>query len=164
MFKDPRLDELSTGFRRTPLHIAVISGDKRLAKDIPSLRPDLALEKDRRGWTPLHLASARASLKMVKLLLKAEPNASLPEAICLKNNQNGESILHFSVKSKSCIEAFELLVDKLALARISDPDIIINSKDYNGKTVLQLAAETGNTEMVQYLLESTNLKLEITDA
>lgn len=90
MFKDPRLDELSTGFRRTPLHIAVISGDKRLAKDIPSLRPDLALEKDRRGWTPLHLASARASLKMVKLLLKAEPNA------CMVKDKDERTPLHLA--------------------------------------------------------------------
>ncbi|KAI3915867.1 hypothetical protein MKX01_026505 [Papaver californicum] len=197
MFKDSRLDnldELYTGFRRTPLHIAVMSGDKRFARNILSLRPDLAFEEDRRGWTPLHLASARASFKMVKLLLKAEPNAcmvkdkdertplhlaamnnridimellmeeALPEAIRLKNNQNGETILHLCVKSNSSIEALELLVDKLALLRTSDPSIIINSKESNGKTVLQLAAETGNTEMVQYLLESSNLKLEITDA
>ncbi|KAI3978324.1 hypothetical protein MKX01_013122 [Papaver californicum] len=88
---------------------------------------------------------------------------AVPEAIRLKNNQNGETILHFCVKSNSSIEALELLVDKLALAWTSDPSIIINSKDYNGKTVLQLAAEMGNTEMVQYLLESSNLKLEITD-
>ncbi|KAI3978325.1 hypothetical protein MKX01_013123 [Papaver californicum] len=73
MFKDSRLDnldELSNGFCRTPLHIAVLSGDKRFARNILSLRPDLALEEDRRGWTSLHLASARASLKMVKLLLR----------------------------------------------------------------------------------------------
>ncbi|KAI3900017.1 hypothetical protein MKW98_000917 [Papaver atlanticum] len=206
MFKDSRLDNLdesSTGFR-TPLHIAVIPGDKRLARDILSLGPDLALKEDRRGWTTLHLASARASLKMVKLLLNAEPNACMVKdkderrplhlaamnnrinimevswhsffsfyyILCLfqkkknimENNQNGETILHFCVRSKCSMEALELLVDKLALERISDPDIIINSKDYNGKTVLQLAAEMGNTEMVQYLLESSNLKLEITDA
>ncbi|KAI3931183.1 hypothetical protein MKW92_050972 [Papaver armeniacum] len=196
IFRDSRLDnldELSTGFGRTPLHTAVLSDDIKLARKILSLKPRLALIKDNQGWTPLHLASARASLQMVELLLKAEPNAciakdeaqrtplhlaamndriiimevlmeeGLPEAIRLKNDQNGETILHFCVKSNSCVETLELLVDKLGLARTSEPDIIINSRDSNGKTVLKLAAETGKTEMVQYLLESSNLKLEITN-
>ncbi|KAI3833063.1 hypothetical protein MKX03_021341 [Papaver bracteatum] len=183
--KDSRLDNLDevfTCFRRTPLHIAVMSNDIKFAKQILSLKPDLALKQDNLGWTPLHLASARASLQMVELLVSAEPSAceakddaqrtplhlaamnnrveimevlteeGLPKVIHLKNDQNGETILHFCVKSNSSIEIFELLVDKLALARTSNPNIIVNSKDNSGIT------------MVQYILQSSKLKLEITDA
>ncbi|KAI3915866.1 hypothetical protein MKX01_026504 [Papaver californicum] len=190
------LDEVFTCFRRSPLHVAVLSDDIKFANRIISLKPSLASKKDNQGWTPLHLASARASLQMVKLLLNAEPNACLAKdedqrtplhlavmndrveimevlmeegppqqaAINPKNYQNGETILHFCVKSNCSVRTLELLVDKLALARTSDPSVIINSKDYNGKTVLQLAAETGKTEMVQHILESGYLKLEITDS
>ncbi|XP_026426230.1 ankyrin repeat-containing protein BDA1-like isoform X2 [Papaver somniferum] len=194
---DSRLDNLDeefTFFRRTQLHIAVLSNDINFARKILYLEPDLASKKDNRGWTPLHLASARASLEMVELLLMARRDVctvqdndqrtplhlavmnnrveimevlteeDLPKVINLNNDQNGETILHFCVKSNSSIETLELLADKLDLARASDPDILINSKDNDGKTVLQLAAETGNIEMVQYLLESSNLKLEITEA
>ncbi|KAI3900012.1 hypothetical protein MKW98_000912 [Papaver atlanticum] len=185
------LDEVSTCFRRTTLHMAVMSNDIISAEKILYFKPYLASIKDNRGYTPLHLASARASLEMVKILLKAEPNSciskdeaqrtplhlavmndrgeimkvlmdeTLPQAIDLKNDKNGETILHFCAKSSSSVETLGLLVDKLALSR---PNIIINSKDYNGKTVLQLAADMGKTQMVQYLLESSKLKLEITDA
>ncbi|KAI3833058.1 hypothetical protein MKX03_021336 [Papaver bracteatum] len=194
MLKDPRLNNLnveSTGFCRTPLHVAVISGDIRFAKSILSQSLDLALKQYSRGWTPLHLASAKASLQMVKLLLNSDPSACTikdedertplhlavmnnrisimevlinkrPDAIHLRNDENGETILHFCVKSNSSIETLELLVDKLALARTSDPSIIINCN--NGKSVLQLAAETGKIEMIQCFLESSNAKIEKDDA
>ncbi|XP_026418702.1 uncharacterized protein LOC113314152 isoform X1 [Papaver somniferum] len=186
------LDAVSSSFCRTPLHIAVMSGDIQFAKNILSLKPDLASKQDNRGWTPLHLASAKASLQMVKLLLKAWSTACIiqdndgrtplhlaamndrveimetlmekrPDLIHLRNCQNGESILHFCVKSSSNIETLELLVDKFLFARDLDQKIIINSKDNNGKTVLQLAAETGKTEMIQYLLESSNINTEVNE-
>ncbi|KAI3837844.1 hypothetical protein MKX03_010463 [Papaver bracteatum] len=170
------LDTVSSIFCRTPLHKAVMSGDIEFAKNILSLKPDLASKQDNRGWTPLHLASAKANLQMVKLLLKAWSTACIiqdndgrtplhlaamndrveimealmekrPDLVQLKNCQNGESILHFCVKSSSNIETLELLVDKFLFARDLDQKIIINSKDNNGKTVLQLAAETGKTEV-----------------
>ncbi|KAI3877980.1 hypothetical protein MKX03_027158 [Papaver bracteatum] len=195
MFRNSRLDnldKLSTSFCRTPLHIAVISGDIKFVRKILYLKPDLASKQDSRGWTPLHLASAKASLKMVKLLLEACSAACIiqdndgrtplhlaamndrveimealmerrPDLIRLKNCQNGETILHFCVNNSSNVETLELLVDNFLFVRDSDPKIIINSKDNNGKTVLQLAAETGKTEMVQYLLESSNINTEVNE-
>ncbi|KAI3900016.1 hypothetical protein MKW98_000916 [Papaver atlanticum] len=185
------LDEVFTFFGRTPLHIAVLSNDIKYARKILYLEPDLASEKDNRGWTPLHLASARASLEMVELLLMArrdvctvqDNDQRTPLHLAVMNNrvevmeilteeglpkpkalhQNGETILHFCVKNNCSIETLNLLADKLDIARASNSSII-NSRDHNGKTVLQLAAEMGKTEMVKYLLESNNLKREITDA
>ncbi|KAI3931184.1 hypothetical protein MKW92_050973, partial [Papaver armeniacum] len=170
------LDEVFTSFCRTQLHTAVISGDIKFVKTILSVRSDLALKVDRQGFTPLHLASARKSRQMVKLLLKAKPEACLiqdkdgktplhvaamkdrakimkllmeerPKAIHLKNDQNGETILHFCIKSNSSIETIKLLVDKLALAPNSDTDTIsIDSRDNDGNTILHLAAEMGKVE------------------
>ncbi|KAI3888138.1 hypothetical protein MKW92_024988, partial [Papaver armeniacum] len=125
-------------------YTAVLSGDIKFAKNILSSKPDLALKQDNRGWTPLHLASAGASLRMVKLLLKAKPDACMVkdeaertplhlaamndrveimevlmvkklEAIQIKNGQNGDNILHFCVKSNTNTKPLRLLVKKLVL-------------------------------------------------
>ncbi|RZC94224.1 hypothetical protein C5167_021473 [Papaver somniferum] len=185
------LDEVFTSFCRTQLHTAVISGDIKFVKKILSVRSDLALKVDMQGFTPLHLASAGTSLQMVKLLLKAKPEACMfqdkdgktplhlaamkdrveimnllvkerPNAIHQKNDQNGETILHFCIKSNSSVGTLELLVDKLALSRNSDPDIIsIDSKDNDGNTILHLAAEMGKIEIVNYLLHSNKIRIDI---
>ncbi|RZC48168.1 hypothetical protein C5167_041110 [Papaver somniferum] len=140
------LDKKFTSFSRTPLHIASINGNVKLAKQILSVRSDLARKQDLNGFTPLHLASARTSLEMVRLLIKAYPDAckvqnkdgKTPlhvaamkdrveimkllteegrfEALLLNNYQNGETILHFCVKNNSSVGTLDLLVHKLVLA------------------------------------------------
>ncbi|KAI3978322.1 hypothetical protein MKX01_013120 [Papaver californicum] len=179
MFKDSSLDNLdllSTSFCRTPLHIAVMSGDIKFATKILSLKPHLAMIIDSNGYTPLHLASVRTNLQIVKLLLKVRPGAcvvqdedgrtplhlaamkdrveimkllledGLSDAIHIKNDEG--TILHLCVKSNGTIETLELLVNKLVLL-VQTPrpnSISINSKDSDDKTILQLAAEMGKFE------------------
>ncbi|RZC48166.1 hypothetical protein C5167_041108 [Papaver somniferum] len=186
------LDEVFTSFCRTPLHKAVMRGDIEHAEKILSLKPDLALKEDTQGFTPLHLASARTSLQMVKLLLKARPAAclvqdqdgrtplhlaamknrveiikvlmeeGLPESIHLKNRQNGDTILHFCVKSDTNLKTLKLLVHYLVLAQPPYPNSIsINSTDNDGNTVLHLAAATRNMKIVKYLLENNKIRIEV---
>ncbi|XP_026445333.1 uncharacterized protein LOC113345899 [Papaver somniferum] len=125
-------------------------------------RSDVCKVQDKDQRTPLHLAVMNNRVEIMEVL--TEEGRPILETLLLKNAQNGETILHFCVKNNCSIETLDLLADKFDIARASDSSIIINSRDYNGKTVLQLAAETGKIEMVQYLLESRNLKREITDA
>ncbi|KAI3900013.1 hypothetical protein MKW98_000913 [Papaver atlanticum] len=193
--KDSRLnnlDETYTSFCRSPLHIAVMSGDINFATKILSKEPHLALKQDSNGFTPLHLASVRKSLRMVRLLLKAEPGAcivqdedgrtplhlaamknrveimkalikeGLPEAIHVKNDQNGETILHGCVKSNTNLETLELLTDYLVGAQPPYPDSVsINSKDNDGNTILHLAVEMGNMRIVDYLLHNRDVRIDI---
>ncbi|KAI3956027.1 hypothetical protein MKW92_031149 [Papaver armeniacum] len=136
--------------------------DIKFAHNILNLKPDLAMRKDSNGFTPLHIASARTSVPMVKLLLKVEPKAcivrdedgrtplhlaamknrveimkvlvkqGLPEAIHMKNDQNGETILHFC----------------LVLQQPPDLNSIsIDSRDNDGNTVLHLSADMGNMKV-----------------
>ncbi|KAI3958944.1 hypothetical protein MKX01_023620 [Papaver californicum] len=141
-YKDSRLDnldELSTGFGRTPLHIAVLSGDKTFARDILSSRPNLAVKQDNQGWTPLHLASARASLKMVKLLLKDGPNA------CMVKDKDERTPLHLAAMNDR-IDIMEVLMEKRSEAihlKKQDGETILHFCD---KTVLKLAAEMKKIE------------------
>ncbi|KAI3913667.1 hypothetical protein MKX01_035863 [Papaver californicum] len=190
------LDETFTSFCRTPLHIAAMSGDIKFATKILSKPegPNLALKQDSNGFTPLHLASVRTSLPMVRLLLEAKPDAcivqdedgrtplhlaamknrvevmkvlmeeGIPGAIHLKNDQNGETILHLCVRSNSNLKTLKLLVKKLVFAPLPDPNpspILINSTDNNGNTILHLAAEMGNMKVTNYLLLNNNVRVDI---
>ncbi|KAI3909162.1 hypothetical protein MKW98_012899 [Papaver atlanticum] len=189
------LDETYTSFCRSPLHIAVMSGDIKFAKRILSKKPDLAFKQDSNGFTPLHLASVRTSLQMVRLLLKDEPGRAsavqdrdgrtplhlaamknrveimkllleegLPEAIHKKNNQNGETILHFCVKSNTNLKILKLLVYKLLHAPLPEKNpnpISINSTDNGGNTILHLAAKMGNMKITNYLLLNSNVRIDI---
>ncbi|KAI3956026.1 hypothetical protein MKW92_031148 [Papaver armeniacum] len=150
-------DETFTSFFRTPVHLAVMSGDTKFATKILSQKPDLAFKRDSNGFTPLHLASVRTNLPMVKLLLKANPGAcivqdeggrtplhlaalknrveimkllieeGLPEAIHLKNHRNGETILHFCVKNNTKLKTLKLLTAYLDHA----PPPYLNSVSIN---------------------------------
>ncbi|KAI3833067.1 hypothetical protein MKX03_021345 [Papaver bracteatum] len=147
-------DETFTSFFRTPLHLAVMSGDTKFAAKILSQKSDLVFKRDSNGFTPLHLASVRTSLPMVRLLLKANPGAcivqdedgrtplhltamknrieimkllmeeGLPEALHQINDQNGETILHFCVKNNSKLKTLKLLAGYLVPAQPSYPNSI----------------------------------------
>ncbi|KAI3833056.1 hypothetical protein MKX03_021334 [Papaver bracteatum] len=171
-----------------------MSGDIKFVTKILSKRPDLALKQDAQGLTPLHLASVRKSPQMVDLLLRVGTAAcivqgrdgrtplhlaamnnrvgniellmerGLPEAIHLKNDQNGETILHFCVRSNSSLETVELLVNKLLRLPLpgQNPNpISINSTDYDGNTILHLAAEIGNMEITNFLLLNSDIRVDI---
>lgn len=60
-----------TSFRRNPLHIAAMIGHVEFAKKILLSNPQLASEIDSQGFTPLHLASTRSNVGMVRVLLDA---------------------------------------------------------------------------------------------
>ncbi|KAI3898797.1 hypothetical protein MKW92_023360 [Papaver armeniacum] len=183
------LDEVSTSFCRSPLHNAVMCGDTKFAEKIVSIRGDLALKTDSQGFTPLHLASARTSLRMVKLLVEANSDACVyqdqdgrtpvhvaamkdhtkimevmiekrPEAVHLRHDRD-ENILHFCVKHNK-FKALKLLVEYLISAQPANRnDISINSRDNDGNTILHLAAEMKKFKILNYLLQSKTLRIDI---
>ncbi|KAI3900011.1 hypothetical protein MKW98_000911 [Papaver atlanticum] len=184
------LDETFTSFRSTPLHIAVMSGDIKFATKILSKPegPNIALKQDSNGFTPLHLASVRTSIRMVRLLLQAEPGAcivqdedgrtplhlaammnrvdimkllmeeGLPEAIHIRNAK--ETILHLCVKSNTKLKTLKLLAGYLVPAQPPYPNTIsIDSTDNDDNTILHLAVEMGNTKITNYLLLDNNVRI-----
>ncbi|KAI3900875.1 hypothetical protein MKW92_037885 [Papaver armeniacum] len=173
------LDETFTSFCRTPLHIAVMCCDIEFSRLILSdlhhftllqreksldmvklllkAKPDACMVQDKDGKTPLHLAAMKDRVEIMKLLLEERP-----QAIHLKNNQNGETILHFCVKSNTNLTTLKLLVDRLVLPQTTYPNpISIDSKDNDGNTVLHLVAEMGKIKIVNYLLQSNNIRIDI---
>ncbi|KAI3991864.1 hypothetical protein MKX01_012809 [Papaver californicum] len=185
------LDEISTSFCRTPLHISAMCSDVTFAAKILGRRCDLALKTDSQRFTPLHLASTRTSHRMVKLLVEANSDACMyqdqygrtplylaamndhigimeillekrPEAIHLRHDRD-ENILHFCVKNNK-FKALKFLVKYLVGAQPENQnDISVNSKDNDGNTILHLAAEMKKFKILNYLLECKTLRIEIND-
>ncbi|KAI3957659.1 hypothetical protein MKW92_028850 [Papaver armeniacum] len=183
------LDEISTSFCRTPLHISAMCGDITFAAKILGKRCDLALKTDSQGFTPLHLASTRTSHRMVKLLVEVNSDACMyqdqygrtplylaamndhtrmmevllkkrPEAIHLRHDRD-ENILHFCVKHNK-LKSLKFLVEYLVGAQPANRnDISVNSKDNGGNTILHLAAEMKKFKILNYLLECKTLRIEL---
>ncbi|KAI3959413.1 hypothetical protein MKW98_019003 [Papaver atlanticum] len=183
------LDEISTSFCRTPLHISAMCSDITFAAKILGKRCDLALKTDSQGFTPLHLASTRTSHRMVKLLVEVNSDACMyqdqygrtplylaamndqirimevllgnrPEAIHLRHDRD-ENILHFCVKHNK-LKSLKFLVEFLVGAQPANRnDISVNSKDNGGNTILHLAAEMKKFKILNYLLECKTLRIEI---
>ncbi|RZC48162.1 hypothetical protein C5167_041115 [Papaver somniferum] len=130
---------------------------KKLLVYCQKAKPDACMVQEKDGKTPLHLAAMKDRAEIMKLLMEERP-----EAIHLKNNQNSETILHFCVKSNTNLTTLKLLVDRLVLAGTSTPNpIFIDSKDNDGNTVLHLLAEMGKIKIVNYLLQSNNIRIDI---
>ncbi|RZC49507.1 hypothetical protein C5167_017933 [Papaver somniferum] len=183
------LDEISTSFCRTPLHISAMCSDITFAAKILGKRCDLALKTDSQGFTPLHLASTRTSHCMVKLLVEVNSDACMyqdqygriplylaamndhirimevllgkrPEAIHPRHDRD-ENILHFCVKHNK-LKSLKFLVEYLVGAQPANRnDISVNSKDNDGNTILHLAAEMKKFKILNYLLEFQTLRIEI---
>ncbi|KAI3899270.1 hypothetical protein MKW92_037465, partial [Papaver armeniacum] len=165
------LDDTYTSFCRSPLHIAVMSGDINFATKILSQKPHLALKRDSNGFTPLHLASVRTSLRMVRMLLKAEPGA------CIVQDEDGRTPLHLAAM-KNRVEIMKALIkeglpeaihlknnqnDYLVHAKPPHPNSVsINSTDNDGNTILHLSVEMGNMRIMDYLLLNRNVRIDIT--
>ncbi|KAI3898795.1 hypothetical protein MKW92_023358 [Papaver armeniacum] len=165
------LDEISTSFCRTPLHISAMCGDITFAAKIRGKRCDLALKTDSQGFTPLHLASTKTSHRMVKLLVEVNSDA------CMYQDQYGrtplylaamndhirimENILHFCVKHNK-LKSLKFLVEYLVGAQPANRnDISVNSKDNSGNKILHLSAEMKKFKILNYLLECKTLRIEI---
>ncbi|KAI3835070.1 hypothetical protein MKW92_047529 [Papaver armeniacum] len=152
-------------------------GYVEFAREIVERYPQLANEKDSLGLTPLHLAAARNDVKMVSLLIKANPDA------CLSPDQDGRTPLYIAA-SRNKAEVMELLIqsrpgaihssstqhkrdnttlkivdyllsNSVDLANIPDP-ISLNSVDSDGNTILHLAAQMKQMKMLKFLLGSNN--------
>ncbi|KAI3840143.1 hypothetical protein MKX03_027979, partial [Papaver bracteatum] len=97
-------DPKFTSLLRTPLHVAGILGYVEfVGRWLGCINPQLAMEVDAQGCTPLHLASIRKNVEIVSVLINANPNA------CVSLDQNRGTPLHLAAMRDE-IEVIELLI------------------------------------------------------
>lgn len=120
---------------KSPLHLAVYSGDLESAKLILQSDPNAANLQDENGLTPLHIASRGDAINIVKLLLEAgaDPKAKDPR----KNTPLHSACYFGNIKTAG------LLVKANAE---------LNAQNEYGVTPLHMATRMGQSEVVDLLL------------
>ncbi|RWR84296.1 ankyrin repeat-containing-like protein [Cinnamomum micranthum f. kanehirae] len=87
----------------TLLHSKVLDGDVDFVIDFLRQKPELACELNSQGQSPLHLASARGHVGVVKVILEADPGA------CFVRDRDGMIPLHLAA-IKGRLDVLEVLV------------------------------------------------------
>ncbi|XP_076105793.1 uncharacterized protein LOC143074132 [Mytilus galloprovincialis] len=156
------------------LHAAVLGGNIELVKLLLERTIQDPTEKNQGNDTVLHSAVLGGDFEIVKLLL---------ERTCIdptEKNQDGDTLLHLAVQRKS-IELVKLLLERTTIdpaeknkdeekhwteairilhLRVIPPPLMLKITSMDGDTLLHLAAQGGNIELVKLLLERTNIDAE----
>jgi len=122
-------------FGRFPLHNAVINGNRDILDYIVMGDIDINPEDDL-GLTPLVYAVQGNDIEMVKHLLELGADPAIP-------GKFDNIALHYAVMMGSA-EMAELFISKSL--------ILSDSQNKLGQTPLQMAAEAGNLEMIDFLI------------
>ncbi|KAI3959416.1 hypothetical protein MKW98_019006 [Papaver atlanticum] len=138
------LDETFTAHKRTALHIAAMCGHVKFAGEILKKRRELAMKKDSYGFTPLHLASARQCLSMVKQLLEYAEFVDPDINVCMLQDNEGRTPLHLAA-TKDRINIMKELIDKKPEA--------IHFKNGRNETILHLCVKHDSLNALKLLVE-----------
>ncbi|KAK9286779.1 hypothetical protein L1049_015184 [Liquidambar formosana] len=171
----------------TPLHIAALAGETQFAKEIIRVMPSFAWELNQDGYSPMHMASAGGNVEIVRELLTLEPNLCLvkdkggrnplhyavikgrvhvieeflfhcPKAIEEVTAQ-GETSLHLAVKNNQ-FEALKVLLQRLEKMDNQYRELI-NAKDKEEKTILELAKSTKQHQVDTTMTEASGTDIGI---
>ncbi|KAL5786411.1 hypothetical protein ACOSQ2_008803 [Xanthoceras sorbifolium] len=117
-----------------PLHIASMLGHLQFVQEILNLKPELSGELDSWKSSPLHLATAKGYLDIVKILVSA--NAEMVSAnaeMCFSRDRDGRNPLHIAAIKGHVSVLRELLT---------------------GETILHLCVRYHQFETLKFLVET----------
>ncbi|XP_013626834.1 PREDICTED: uncharacterized protein LOC106332885 [Brassica oleracea var. oleracea] len=146
----------------SPLHLAIDHGHFWLVLELVKVDPSLVRLKGRQGMTPLLLAVSKKKIDLISEFFLVCPK-SIVDA-----NVNGENALHIAVKNNEPREG--LIVLKVLMGwilRLCQKDAertetrVINCRDKDGNTPLQLAAYHNNHQAMKLMLKSSNVNVNI---
>ncbi len=118
------------------IHDAAVEGDAARVKELLKEDPDLAVEKDVRNETPLHVAAREGHLEVIKVVLKA--------GVPIDIGDNEESTALDVAAIYGHVEVAEYLLKKGAA---------LDHADVNGLTPLHFAAYNIQPEVAALLIE-----------
>ncbi|XP_014209663.1 uncharacterized protein LOC106640224 [Copidosoma floridanum] len=122
---------------QSPLHIASMSGNKHIVQLLIKEKRLYANEKDNDGRTPLHYAAKNGHKDVLEMLLKYKVQQSVID-------KNGFSALHYGIRNGHK-EAVMMLMNKEMN--------VDENKAYSGYSLLHLAADKGQVDLVNYFLK-----------
>ncbi|KAK3404689.1 hypothetical protein EUGRSUZ_K01002 [Eucalyptus grandis] len=112
----------------SPVLAAIQPGKTGMLKEITYRLPKLLSEPDENGWTPLHWAASLESFEAMELLLRKFPY------LALQKDKDGSYPIHVA-SERPYFAGLKLLMD------------------HTGQNILHVAAETGITYTVQWVLK-----------
>ncbi|KAF5732269.1 putative Ankyrin repeat family protein [Tripterygium wilfordii] len=179
------LNSITLLYSENPLHVASTAGHVEFVKEILRLKPDLAKELNRDGFSPMHMAAANGHVEITQELLKADCEN------CRLEGRDARTPLHFAaMKGRTsiitemvsacaeCIEdvtvsketalhlaincsQFEVIRVLVGSIKELKKEQILNMKDEQGNTALHLATWKKQRRVIGLLLESGAGILEV---
>ncbi|HEY4832615.1 MAG TPA: ankyrin repeat domain-containing protein, partial [Waddliaceae bacterium] len=144
-----KINQRSLSDQRTALHLAIEKGFFDLVQLLITQGADVN-QPDLFGMYPIHLAAKKGSRALIQLLQAAGASLRVKDF-------EGRTLAHYAAESKHP----ELLDDLQAAGfplhkqtKISHPSIRKSHLQFEGVTPLHLAAQNGDVETVQKLIES----------
>ncbi len=125
----------------TPLHSAVMSGDKSTVEELIEAGADSSVKDYIDGKTPLHIAAQNGHVEVVKVLLDTQKIE-----VDVKDNTFGNTALQAAAQNGHA-EIVELL--------ISTKKVDVNTTSKDNFTPLYLAAQNGHKAVVKLLLDNS---------
>ncbi|CAK9188033.1 unnamed protein product [Ilex paraguariensis] len=139
----------------TGLHFACENGNIEIVKELVMFDSHLCLLRDWHGRIPLQIAAIVGNLEVLKLLVK-----DCPESITLESVTRvtlfRENTFHLALKNDRW-EFFKVLMTEIEKLKLDHEDLL-NCKDNNGDTVLHIASDKGQTEIISLLLKDNTKK------
>ncbi|KAL3524107.1 hypothetical protein ACH5RR_016941 [Cinchona calisaya] len=175
-------------WEENPLHVACKYGNLHFVKQVIKISPELASKRSQNGFSPMHVAAANGHFEIVqalaefdyRLCLEEDLNSNIPLHIAAmegkddvaralvfaypeslqKVTHRGETALHLALKNGHCV-TFRVLMEEVKRFNLKE---LLNRKDYEGNTILHIAASQKLLEILELLLsrESANaIKMDI---
>ena len=125
----------------TPLHVALICYDLHAVASIVSMStPSLLDVQNNLRQTPLHLSVIVDRPELVTLMLERGACATLQD-------RNGDTPLHIACR-RGLLDCIEAMTSTVTL-----PDTIGDVMNYDGETIVHVAAAEGHVNIVRYLIQ-----------
>lgn len=107
-----------------PLAIAAICGYVDFVEKLVSLNMELTVERDEKGFSPLHFAAQKSSVQMVKLLIESNPD------VCMFTDSWGRCPLHLAAMRDSK-EITEILLE-------AQPEAMTLKSEFQSETIFHV--------------------------
>ncbi|GKU91876.1 hypothetical protein SLEP1_g5690 [Rubroshorea leprosula] len=134
----------------SPMHLAVQNDQTLVVRTLLKVDKDLARVKGKAGQTPLHFAADHEALDLLVEFLEACPE-------CITDvNIHGQTAFQVAVKNGR-YEAAKLLASWICRSTHKNSTtwerVVLNGEDTEGNTVLHIAAQNNDPQMVSLLLK-----------